>query len=259
MHAALLANSAWLDDELSMFQQLAVGLVDEQVRLTRVLPRSIHGTELGIGESSLIGKRIAWAESRYAAINHRRLVKLCHELDADGVDLVHALAGDLWPPAMVIGDQLDLPVVFTANSADDLRQAGRMVKQLNPTRCVFAATTEPLAEELRQQTQNLVRVETIVPGVHVGEPALHSRTAGGDQPPCIAVCGVGEMDDAYRVLLEGMRKVVQDQPEVQFFFDGQLTDSHQLWRAVKKMDLLGNTSFVTRRRGHREMLLMADA
>lgn len=259
MHAALMANSAWLDDELTTLQQLAVGLVDEQVRLTRVLPTAVDGAELGVGESSLIGKRMMWKESRITAMNHRRLVKLCDELDADGVDLLHALHGDLWQPAMVIGDQLDLPVVFTANSVDDVRQAGRLVKQLNPTRCVFAATTEPIAAELRLRTQNLVRIETVVPGVHVGDPTLHQRTVGGDELPCIAVCGDGEMDEAYQVFLEGMRQVVNDQPEIQFFFDGQLTNQHQLWRAVKKMDLLGNTSFVPRRRGHREMLLMADA
>ncbi|MEM7627300.1 MAG: glycosyltransferase [Planctomycetota bacterium] len=259
MHAALLANSAWLDDELTAFQQLTVGLVDEQVRLTRVLPTAVGGSGLGMGDSSLLGKRITWAESRLAAVNHRRLVKLCDALDADGVDLLHALHGDLWQPAMVVGDQLDLPVVFTANSAADVRQAGKLVKQLNPTRCVFTATTEPIAEDLRLRTQNLVRVETVVPGVHVGDPKLHQRTAGGEEAPCVAVCGDGNMDDQYQQFLEGVRLVVDDHPEMQFFFDGQLTDQHQLWRAVKKMDLLGNASFVPRRRGHREMLLMADA
>ena len=263
MHAALLANSAWLDDELTMFQQLTVGLVDEQVRLTRVLPAGVAGAasggELGMGESSLLGKRMTWNESRFAAANHRRLVKLCDALDAGEVDLLHALHGDLWQPAMVIGDQLDLPVVFTANSSDDLRQATKMVRQINPTRCLFVATTEPIAAELRERTQNLVRIETVVPGVHVGDPALHPDVTGGDVPPCVAVCGDGEMDDAYQVFLEGMRLVVDDQPEMQFFFDGQLTDQRHLWRAVKKLDLLGNASFVPRRRGHRELLLMADA
>jgi glycosyltransferase involved in cell wall biosynthesis len=46
---------------------------------------------------------------------------------------------------------------------------------------------------------------------------------------------------------------------VQFFFDGQRTDQHQVWKAVKKLDLLANVSFTARRVGHRELLMMADA
>lgn len=257
MHAALLANSAWLDDELTMFQQLTVGLIDEQVRLTRILPTGATGPGLGLGDASLIGKKLTWNETGIAPLNHRRLVRLCDALDAEGVDLIHALHGDLWQPAMVIGDQLDLPVVFGASSADDVRQAGKIVRQLNPTRCVFCATTEPIANDIRERTQNLVRVETVVPGVHVGDPAVNARTSG--EAPCVAVCGDGVMDEQYQALLDGIRRVVNDRPEVQFFFDGQRTDQHQVWKAVQKAGLLPNVSFVPRRLGHREMLLMADA
>lgn len=257
MHAALLANTAWLDDELTAFQQLTVGLIDEQIRLTRIMSEQLGGAGIGLGNSSLLGTKLTWNESKFAAVNHRRLVKLCDAIDREGVELIHALHGELWQPAAVIGDQLDLPVVFNAASFDDVRQAGRLVRQLNPTRSVFCATTEPIAADLRARTQNLVRVETVVPGVHVGDPAANQRTPG--EAPCLAVCGDGVMDDQYQQLLEGIALVVADRPEVQFFFDGQRTDQHQVWKAAQRLNLLGNVSFVPRRLGHREMLLMADA
>lgn len=257
MHAAILANTAWLDDELTTFQQLTVGLIDEQVRLTRIMPDQLGGPGMGLGHSSLLGTRLTWRESKFAAVNHRRLVKLCDAIDHEGVELIHALHGDLWQPAAVIGDQLDLPVIFNAASSADARQADRLAKQLNPTRSVFCATTEPIARDLRARTHNLVRVETVLPGVHVGDPAAHVRTPG--EAPCIAVCGDGVMDEQYQQLLEGVALVVAERPEVQFFFDGQRTDQHQVWKAAQRLDLLGNLSFVPRRLGHREMLLMADA
>ncbi|MEO1235219.1 MAG: glycosyltransferase family 4 protein [Planctomycetota bacterium] len=255
MHAALLANTAWLDDELAAFGQLSVGLVDEQVRLTRVVPEHFAG--LGADGASLLGEKRTWAESRSAIVNHRRLVRMADALDASGVDLLHAMHRDLWQPAAVIGDQLDLPVVFQASSLGDAADAARLSKQINPTRCVFVATTEPIADELRRKTQNLVRIETVPPGVHVGDPKAHGRSPG--ESPCFAVCGDGVLDDAYVELLEGITRVVAERPELLFFMDGQKSDQHQLWKAARRMGLLGSLSFVPRKMGHRELLLMADA
>jgi glycosyltransferase involved in cell wall biosynthesis len=256
MHVALLANSAWLDDELTTFQQLTVGLIDEQVRLTRVMPSGVGSAPSG-GDGSLLGPKLTWSESRIGAVNHRRLVRVGQRLDASGVNLIHALQSELWQPAMVIGDELDLPVVYAANAAADVKQAGRLARQLNPTRSVFAATTEPIAAELRRRTQNLVPTELIPAGVHVGRDAPEVRPPG--EAPCFAVCGSGVMDDDYLALLEGIGQVVETRPEVQFFFDGQGGDQHQVWRAVQRLDLLGHVSFTPPRLGHREMLLMADA
>lgn len=255
MHAALLANTAWLDDELTTFQQLTVGLIDEQVTLTRIVPAAV-GSAGGLSDSPILGRKITWPESRYATLDHRRLVRLADQLDADGVDVLHALHRNLWHPAAVIGDQLDLPVVYQASAAEDVDQAARLLKQINPTRSVFAVTTAPLAAELRQRLDNLVRVETILPGVHVRDPALNQRTPG--EAPCVAVCGDGVMDEAYQTFMEGLRLVIDDRPDVQFFFDGQRTDQHQVWKAARKLELLSNLSFVPRRLGHRQMLLMAD-
>ncbi len=256
MHAALMANTAWLDDELTTFQQLTVGLIDEQVRLTRVVPSSVGG--FGLSDSPMLGRKLTWGESKFAALDQRRLVRLCETLEAEGVDLIHALHGDLWQAASVMGEQLDVPVIYNASSSDDVHHAARLLRHINPTRSVFAATTEPIAVELRQRTQNLLRVETILPGVHVSsDPAVNLRTPG--EAPCIAVCGDGVMDEEYQILMEGIRLVIDDQPQVQFFFDGQRTDQHQVWKAARKLELLSNLSLVPRRLGHREMLLMADA
>ena len=270
MHAALLVNSAWLDEERAAFRQLMVGLVDEQVRLTRVLPAQSLDSGPGLASGSLLGGQLVWAESKIPALNQRRLLKLAEALDTvdggtggagraggAGVDLLHAFHGDLWQPALVLGDQLDVPVVCHVASWDDARRAGRLLRQLKPALTTFVATTQPIAQELRRVTENLVRIETVVPGVHVREPVSADREA--DASPTFAVCGDGVMDEHYAALLEGIRSVVDQRPEVQFFFDGQRSDQRQVWRAVQSMQLLGNSTFTSQRLGRRDLLLMADA
>jgi glycosyltransferase involved in cell wall biosynthesis len=66
------------------------------------------------------------------------------------------------------------------------------------------------------------------------------------------------MDDAYLALLEGIERVVQTHEALQFFFDGRRSDQHQVWKTARKMDLLPHLSFVPRKVGQREVLLLAD-
>ena len=255
MHAALLANSAWLGEEAHTLRQLVVGLVDEQVRVTRVVPRDATGP--GVEDSMLLGARLTWAESRFAALDHRRIVKLATPLDEAGVDLIHALELGVWQPAAVIGETLDLPVLFQVSSGRDIDSAGRLAEQVNPSRSGFVAATGPLGEALEQQTGGRLRIEVIRPGVHTESRDPEPREPG--HVPCVAVCGDGRMDPHYDALLRGIRAVIAEYPPMQFFLDGRLTDQHQVWRAARSLDLLGNLSFVPRHMGRREVLLMADA
>ncbi len=255
MHVALLANSAWLDEEAHALRQLVVGLVDEQVRVTRVVPGEATGPS--VADSPLLGGKVTWAESRFAALDHRRVVKLAGPLDAAGVDLVHALDVGVWQPAAVIGEQLDIPVLFQVSTGRDLEPAVRLAGQVNPSRCGFVASTGPLGEALREGTEGQLTIEVIRPGVHAERREAEPRNE--EHTPSVAVCGDGQMDGAYEALLEGVRGVVAEVPGMQFFLDGRQTDQHQVWKAARRLDLLGNLSFVPRHMGRREVLLMADA
>gem|GEM_PF-6026528 len=173
------------------------------------------------------------------------------------VTLIHALSRGVWSAAATLGEQLDAAVVFRAADWSDADHAARLVRQLRPTRCVLVAASGPLAAELRRRTQNLVRVETVFPGVHVQVPRAGGRQPG--DPLCVAVAGSGVLDDAYRALLSGIQQVVAQHPATQFFFDTPRTDPHRLWRETERRGLLGHVSFVPRRPGHRDLLLTADA
>lgn len=277
MHAALLADADYLDQELPEFRQLCVGLMDEQVSLTRVVPAGAvraaskwrvaeqsHDTAPDAGpadgplaDSPLCGARLTWEASRFSGLDHRRLMRLAAPLAAANVTLIHALSRGVWAAAATLGEQLDAAVVFRAANWADAEHAARLARQLRPTRCVLVAASEPLAAELRRRTENLVRVETIFPGVHVQVPRAGGRPPGG--PLCVAVAGDGVLDDDYRALLSGMAQVVAQHPATQFFFDTPRSDPHRLWRETARRGLLANVSFVPRQPGHRDLILRADA
>lgn len=73
------------------------------------------------------------------------------------------------------------------------------------------------------------------------------------------VSGNGVWDADYESLLGGIARFVERRPMSQFFFDGQGSGQHQIWKAASSMGLLGNISLTPRRLGHREMLLKAHA
>ncbi len=255
MHVALVANTAWLDEELSWFAALTVGLIDEQVKVTQVTPST-----LALDDSTMFVNRLTWEESRWPVLNRRRLARLSAELARTGVDLVHAVDGRMWRAAARLGEELQCPVIFTANSCLDLKLVEPILKRTPANRAAFAASTEPIGQALRQRVDPSIVVETIPPGVH----APRGRDASDAEPPdqrdalCAVVSGNGMYDDDYAVLLQGMAEVTEQHPQTQFFFDGQGADQHQIWKVASRLGLLSNLSFVPRRLGHRELLLRAD-
>ncbi|MEX0885804.1 MAG: glycosyltransferase family 4 protein [Phycisphaeraceae bacterium] len=250
MHVALLANTAWLDEELSSFRHLVVGLLGEQVRVAQVVPQF-----LPLDEPSVFGERIHWHESRWGAINRVRLMQLARPLRELQVELVHVLDGRLWPGAATLARRLERPAVFNANSHLDIRLVEAVTRRLGPQLAAITATTEPIARALRERLGDEYTLETIQPGAHPGEPVRRRKP---DDPLCVIVSGNGRLDARYASLLEGLRRVTQRSPGSQFFFDGQGSDQHEIWQAASRLGLLSNLSMIPRRLGHRELLVRAD-
>ena len=248
---ALLANTAWLDEELSLFHHLIVGLLDEQVRVTQVLPDG-----LAMEDSRLFSDQVFWSESRIRILNKHRLARLGQQLDGRSVNLVHALDGRLWPGAAALADQMNLPVIFSAGSHFDVKLAEKMASTINPQRSAFVAATEPIGLAIREKLDPTIVVETILPGVHPG--SVQARRRKSDDALCVVVSGNGVLDDYYQSLMQALGLFVKKHPDTQFFFDGQDSDQHRIWQIAKRLNLLANMSFIPRRLGHREVLLRAD-
>ena len=250
MHVALLANTAWLDEELATLHHIVVGLLDESVRVVQALPQG-----RAEGEIVSFGTRLSWRERRGHRRNRRALGRLAEPLREEGVDLIHALDGRLWRAALDLADQLNVPALLSANSGMDIDLAARCAGRLVPGQHAFLCATEPLTQLVSQAIDSAVSVRHVPLGVHLGK--LVERA--DDETPCVVISGNGSYDEHVGRLLEGAKQAIELQPDLQLFFDGQRQDPHKLWRAINQLGLLANATLIPRRLGHREVLLRAGA
>lgn len=248
MQVALIANTAWLDEELATLHHLVVGLLDESIRVIQVLPRG-----RAEGEVVSFGTRLSWRETRSRRRSRRSVSRLADSLQ--GADLLHALDGRLWRPALDLGRELQRPVVLSANSGMDISVASRCASRLVPGQVSVVCATQPLVEQVREAVGPSIPVRFVPPGVHLG--SLAER--GDDETPCVVVSGDGGCDEHMIALLEGAKHAISLRSDLQLFFDGQRQDPHKLWRAIHRAGLLTNATLIPRRLGHREVLLRAGA
>jgi len=251
MHAALLANTPWLEEELVLFRHLVVGLIDEQVRVAQVVPESFPAAEV-----SAFGERLTWRESRLGPLQAWRVQRLGGALAELGVDVLHALDGQLWEAVVKLAGKMQVPAVLVCSSAADLERVEHATRWLDDARFTFAAGTEPLLHAIRERVGADPPSELIPPGVYV--PEATRVGSGEDQPICAVISGDGRLDDDYQALFKAIRVVIDEHPLTQFFLAGLETEQHRLWRYARRSGLLANLSIIPRRLGNRELLLQAD-
>jgi len=252
MHVGLLTNRAWLDEELTPFQHLVVGLIDERMRVAQVVPEGISEDDL-----SAFGDQVGWRESRWPILNNRRVAQLADELTGLGVNLLHAVDGRLWRGGLKLAGLMDVPIILSANAWMDVRLAQQLLPGLDPTRVAVTAATEPISRAIRQHLPEEMLLSLIQTCVHSHAPRAYQ--VDPEQAICVVVSGNGEMDPDYTTLLQGVAEFARQHPASQFFFDGQGSGQHQIWKTASSMGLLSNISLTPRRLGHRELLLRAHA
>ena len=249
MHTALIADNAWLADELGMFRFLVVGLLGEQVRVAQVVPE-------GTGESvtSAFGARLTWQDRRHDLLRRHQLAGLVPALDELQVGVLHALDGRVWSGALKIARKLQVPVVLNLASAADLDRLVPLRRQLSGMRAGFAAATTVLAEAAQPMVPESVPVELVAPGAQV-PPA--PNVAPGDRSLCIVITGDGTFDDDVRALLEALAVFVADEPDALLFLDCPGRDTRDLWQAVQQYGLLHQASMIPSNTDHRRLLIGA--
>lgn len=252
MHVALLTNRAWLDEELVPFQHLVVGLIDERVRVAQVVPEGVSQDDL-----SAFGEVVGWGETSIGLMNRYRVGQLNGALSALGVDMIHALDGRMWQGGLKLAETMDVPIVLSANSVLDIPLAKRVLGRVDESRVAVTCATEPITRAVREVAGGDLLIETIQTGVHRHD--VQPPTLQKDQALCVIVSGNGDWDTDYEKLLKGIQTFVNRWPMSQFFFDGQGSGQHQLWKMASSMGLMGNVSLTPRQLGHRDMLLRAHA
>ncbi|MEX2214579.1 MAG: glycosyltransferase family 4 protein [Phycisphaeraceae bacterium] len=251
MHVVLIANSTWLDEELTAFRQLAVGMLDEQVRVTQVVP-----AQLPLEDAISFGDRLSWLESSWSWLRRRRLAGLAESLEKTEPDILHAMHAETWEGAMLLAEELEAGVVLHVSRAEDVAVALKLRVAIEASRAAFTASTQPLADAMIDALGKAITVVVVRPGVHpqdLEEPAKHA-----EQPLCAVISGEMRYDDNYRALFTAMRSIISEYNEVQFFIDTPGSEGRELWLPARKLGLVRNLSIVPHRLGHRELELEAD-
>ena len=188
MHVALLTCSDWLDEELAPFLHLCVGLFDEQVRITQVMPQG-----LPVEDAAPFGERVAWCESMWGFLRRRRLSNLAPTLADKEITVVHALSGELWRGALDLSEAIQAATVLTVRCEEDLDLAEDLRRPIEAARAGLAATTQPLAHALKQRLGDGALIRLTAPGVHASDIIAPARAEG---TPFCGVLYVGLMIDA---------------------------------------------------------------
>ncbi|QQE13515.1 glycosyltransferase family 4 protein [Planctomycetota bacterium] len=257
MHVALLTNTAWIDEELAILKHLIVGLIDERVRVTQVVPESIRESEF-----TPFVKHVKWNEVRTKSrlisrmLNRLHISQITPSLKPMGLDLIHALDGRMWHGAAYIARKLDLPLVLSASSFFDLETARSIRGRVDSERTVITAATLPLSAAIERAVHNKIPVQLVPTGIYRATQHEHHDPVGTS--PSAIISGTGRLDSNYQALLQGIAEVVRIHPNIQFFFDGQGVDQHNIWQVAERLNLLPNISIIPRQVGHREILLRAD-
>ncbi len=255
MQVTLLANAGWLDEELTGFRYLTVGLIDEQVRVAQVVPESLPAED-----AIPFGERVTWADSNWAWLRRRRLLALTGDLDKIEPDVIHIMHHTLWEGGLALAEELEAAAVLQVSSEEDVRQAPRITMKVDATRVAFSVTTQPLTQALTERVASAFTVRTIKPGVRgASAPSrAHPTTPDVEPPLCAIISGQPRFDASYDSLFVAMKRLIADHPEAQFFLDAPTEADPALWQAARKHGILANLSMVPHRLGHRELELAAD-
>ena len=253
MQVSLLANSAWLDEELNGFRYLTVGLIDEQVRVAQIVP-----DDLPMEDGIPFGDRISWSDSSWPWLRRRRISALADELEKLEPDVIHVLHHSLWEGGLELAEELETSVVLQITGEEDLLRCDRIRARLDPARVAFATTTVPLARSLIERLPAGFKVQTIRPGVQVSHREADDKRPIEEPPLCALICGQTKHDANYEALFTAIKKLIVDHPEVQFFLDAPTEADQVLWQSARKLGILANLSMVPHRLGHRELELAAD-
>ncbi|MEX2672371.1 MAG: glycosyltransferase family 4 protein [Phycisphaeraceae bacterium] len=254
MKAALLADRSWLMGELATLRRLVVGLVDDQVRVVRVVPEDIGVAQddaLAITSTEL---HYRWSPWRW--IRDWALRQLRENLREAEVDVLHVLDGSLCAAGMQLGQQLNIPVICSVWSQQEIDQLPMPPADVT---LAIAAPTRALTERCRRRLSGSGAVVEYIPaGVYRSTSEQSPPLADPSQTLSCVVAGDGRLDAMYAGLLEAMAEVRDQLAHAVYFLHSVSSDQHRLWQMAERLKLLDQVSLVPHEPGSRQLLVQAD-
>jgi glycosyltransferase involved in cell wall biosynthesis len=253
VHVAMIVDSERLEAEQSMLNRLAVGLIGEGIRLTRIVPEG-SASQTDWERAIALAARVEYAPSVVPWMRRHRAERIMERFDRHPPDVVLAIGRATWALAQDIARAADCAVVFDVWSTDVLRATRRL--RAMPTGVYFAAATEPLAAALRRRAG--ASTVLVVPFGVSPPPEPHPIFSQSEEFIGVAVIGRGRSLRAYRAFVPALATVMKEQPAVRAFVELSPPHDHPIWHLFDSHGLLDRVSTFVNAVAHRSLLTRCD-
>jgi glycosyltransferase involved in cell wall biosynthesis len=252
MHVVMIVDDERLQSEQPMLNRLALGLMDENVRLTRLVPH--HRADDEAEQRMAPARRVAYPVESLPWRRMHRARELLKAIGHPPPDAVYA-TGD---GARRIGHELataaGCPLALEVWEPWPL---GRLVRRHRlPSAAAYIVPTRALQALLRERID-----PDLISLVPIGVPLPREPTAifTAENPfISIAVIGSGRDVTGYRTMLTAIRGLVRDQAALQVFMELRGSGEHEIWQHARSLEILDHLSTLTSAGHHRSLLTRCD-
>jgi glycosyltransferase involved in cell wall biosynthesis len=253
VHVALIVDSERLLSESAMLRELSLGLGDQGIQITAILPQAAPRDpqpEPPVA-SAVIETRLGvppW-------LRRLRAARIAQALTGAMPDLIYAVGADTWRLAFDLGRTIERPLVLDVWSAAMMRRV-QVALPGAPLRVAYVVPTEPLAAALRGR--GAAEAVTVVP-MGVQTPAVPREVlADSADSITLAIIGSGQDGGGMKAALGGLSGVLGDFPQIQACLELRGPGEHEIWRHARRLDVLGHISTIGHASLHRAIITGCD-
>jgi len=238
-----------------MLNRLTIGLIDQGVRLTRIVPETIDVEAVWRSEQRIaLAARIPVPMRVLPWMRRTRAAGIASNFDKSKPDVIYAVGQDAWPIALDVARILDRPVALGIWRASLIRKGARLLNDKHVA--AFIAPTPQIAEALEQLVDphlvSLVPMGVAIPS----KPKLVLERA--NQSIGVTAIGSGKDVNAYEAMLGGLSRLRQDYPQTQIVLELRGPHHHDIWRIARRLELLSAVSGIEDAAQHRTLLTCCD-
>jgi hypothetical protein len=253
VHVLLIADQSRLRLEQDILRQLAQKLA-EQVDLTCIGPEPAPDSE---PDTTFQQTDIATHYAQMPVmpwLRRTRKAIVTAELEREPPDVIYALGERAWQLANDLTGTLEAPVALEIWCERQTRMAprGRSATAV----AAYLAPTGAIAASLDKRVDaGLVRL------VPMGVPVPPDAQRIFDHPDdsmALSIIGGARDVPAYQALLSGLSRMLADFPQAQVFIELHGPNEHEIWREIRRLDLLDRVSVLSDLVEHRALLLGSD-
>jgi glycosyltransferase involved in cell wall biosynthesis len=255
MHVAMIIDDERLRQEHTMLNRLAIGLIDQGVRLTRIVPDTIDVEAVWRSEQRIaLAPRIEVPLRVLPWMKRTRAATIAEQFERTPPDVTYAVGFRSWPIALDVAKLLEKPVALGIWRASLIRKAARL--HSNKHVAAYIAPTRQIAEALEKRVDpDLV---SLVP-MGVAIPAQRKQVLK-DMQQVIGIAAIGSGKDVpgYEAMLGGISRIIRDYPQMQIVLELRGPHQHDIWRIARRLDLLNAISGIEDAAQHRPLLTCCD-